>query len=250
MQHEHAATSTHDETGNAWEDRAVAISALRDEHGQEIDAETLYEVRRYAQLGGFEPRPFHVWPDNATIVRDARAMYGADLTDEAGYVQSQREDQALGAEYTMPPALAELFPDARPLTVIPFVGDPWPEDGATLLAHGLERIGLRMTDPEGYVQRRRDEQAAGLPYWAPTDGTRAETAKWDEVYRMRAARGEITGTILDDEVVARHLFKGAATGGWSNLRAALAYRPTGVLLWGCVVLVALMVAEGILAVAK
>jgi hypothetical protein len=94
--------SRYDPTGARWEDRAAAIGQLHVEYGQEVDAEELFAVRRFADLQGI-PRPaFYRWPCNAHIVRDARAAYGAQLVDEAGYVQAQRRRQARGVPYFAP----------------------------------------------------------------------------------------------------------------------------------------------------
>jgi hypothetical protein len=116
-------------------------------------------------------------------------------------------------------------------------GDPWPETDAELVEHARQRMGLTLTDPEGYVQRKRDEHAAGLPYYAPTTQEIATTAQWDEVYRARAARGELTGTILDGPIVAARDAEREAereawrrqTRGWPNLKACLKYPPTLIL---------------------
>jgi hypothetical protein len=152
--------SRYDPTGARWEDRAAAIGQLHLEYGQEVDAEELYAVRRFADLQGI-PRPaFYTWPCNAHIVRDARAAYGAKLVDEAGYVQAQRRRQARGVPY--------FAPRPRDLDSL-----RWAADGALKAARALSREG----DPD-------ESPAAPNPvlgaYKAPTgmDGFRVMFRDW------------------------------------------------------------------------
>lgn len=129
----------------------------------------------------------------------------------------------------------------------PSLGDPWPDTDAELQAHLLARLGLRAPkDIAEMVRRKRDEQAAGFPYYAPTARELADTVKWDRVYRARAERGEITGVpVLDEKVLAdrkaaresaraaRQATRSprrdlAPVDGWANVKATMRHWPTAV----------------------
>lgn len=79
---------------------------------------------------------------------------------------------------------------------------PWPASDDDLIRDGRCRYGLRLIDEEKFIAEQRNRQAEGRPYpGPPTEQEREETDMWDEVYRTCAARGMLTGTALDPQVL-------------------------------------------------
>jgi hypothetical protein len=128
-------------------------------------------------------------------------------------------DQRLDESAVTPeerPAPVELD-HLEPGDMVP-AGDPWPEEDQTILEHGYARHGLSLTEPATYVQAMRDQQAAGFPYYVPSFAERELCRMWDEVFHMRARRGELTGTTLDRVILAQREAKRVKEEGEAHLR--------------------------------
>lgn len=198
---------THHKLGEPWADYGRKVNALRAEYGQEVDAETLYEVRRWAEMYGKEPRPFHVWPGNAEIMRDARAAYGPRLTDEAAYVRGQREHQALGAGYHPPMPMPHYYAS---YPVEADQSDPWGCPGCFKGCPSCLRSGPA-EDLDGMLTE----------YSHPSKRPAESVA--DEV--LQPFRDHLVW-------LQEKQLKGETT-GWENMRLAWAYGPTRLLLVLC-----------------